>query len=749
MKSHFVAILLTLSCLICGGEMHAQVVNYALRLSPANQLQSLRSVNIEQGGAYTLQLSLKCEAWQQGGVVFWCGDFKIVQSAAEGIFEIFAPQAARHSLWLGAQCAQWRQLTFVGCDSSLDVWIDGQLHDSYSGDYSWSGESVAKVGGGFDGQIDELRIFSTALRPEDMSHFNTINHYHANWDDVLLYYKFDQAALEDRVVDYRGGNDSYAVGGAVCRVENCDKKCRYMVVSGYSSFIRHNDRPFIDEQMHLMTNDLIMLDAIVDGRSGRIYMQSAENGEVTPGAQYVDELDGRSGVLQLCGEDYLTYNDNCHEDLKYLNNALNFSAWIRLGEWRAGATLFKKWVDRNSEVTISLSTASSRGVKVSVGGREVTFDNIFPSLQKWQHVAVNLTPQGDRTEVSLYRDNSLVASQSIGGVVALSDMEAPTQIGCGVVGALDNIVVVAASRQNFAEYMSGESRDFNFPNGGAAASEVLGAWFFDSEQHVARNGASWQSKIEKIHEIYQGYSGYKIRFGVITHTQDEEGEKLWRKNILCPQWRASLAADVARISEYFDGVDIDFEWLDNNPENEAWDAYGALILSLREAIGPQKVLSASLHPVSYTLPLSERVMQSVDYITVQNYGPRHTYLKMDSYKRFFDDALNYGIPAEKIFLSMATLIVRSDNSGVAVSGYKNLDFEGFTTSTNQARYKGAAYTFNSVDEVKAKMEFLRERGSNGCMYFDMGNDLEVSHPLSLIRALNSVISSNVDKKITN
>ncbi|MFR9524858.1 MAG: LamG-like jellyroll fold domain-containing protein [Rikenellaceae bacterium] len=747
MNRHLVATLMALSCLIISSRVYAQVTNYALQLSPQKRLETIYPVNIESESAYTIQLSIKCNVWQQDGVIFSCGDFRIAQSDVDGILDITTPQSHTHKLSIGDHKNEWIQLSLVASNEALNIWVNGELHDSYSGNYRWSNKTIATLGGGFTGCIDELRIFSVALQENELSHFNTLTHHHKNWDDMALYYRFDHSTLEDRVVDYRGNNDGHMSEGDVLRTKNCDQKSKYMVISGYSSFIRHNDRPFIDKQMHLMTNDLIMLDAIVDGHSGRIYMQSAENGELTHGAKYLKTLDGRQGVLKLDGKGSLNYNDNNFVDLHYLSNTLNFSTWLRLDKWHQGAMLYKKVVDVQNGVTVSLSSKSRMGLEVSLEGQSISFDNVLKNTKEWQHVAVNILPKDGKSEVSVYLNNKLMASKSINEEFIINDMEATTYIGCGIDGALDNIIIGSSSRNNFADYMSGKSSDLQFPNGGASGSQVLGAWLFDCEQRPERNIAGWQSKIEQIHEIYSGYTGYKIRFGIITHTADQDGNKIWSKSILNEAWRTTLSADVARIAKHFDGVDIDFEWLDNNPQNEAWQAYGELIKSLRQAIGEDKVLSASLHPVSYTLPLDSEVMDCVDYITVQNYGPRHTYLKMDRYEKFFDDAVNYGIPPQKLFLSMATLIVRSDNSGLAVSGYKNLNFDGFSTSTNQAIYNGVPYTFNSVDEVIRKMELLRARGSNGCMYFDMGNDLQVDHPFSLIRALNSVISSNVDKVI--
>ncbi|MFR9500317.1 MAG: LamG-like jellyroll fold domain-containing protein [Rikenellaceae bacterium] len=390
MKRHFVVTLIFIISLVGVSPSNAQVVNYALSLSAQNSMETLHPLCFEDGASYTVQLSVKCEQRQQGGVIFSVGDFTIEQSALEGNLKITTSPERSHMLSHQSLMSDWTQLSFVATETSLNIWVNGKLWDSYVGDYSWHGGSrVAQIGGGFSGEIDELRIFASAIEAQNLSHFNTLNHYHPNWDDMLLYYKFDQINCTERIIDYRGDNDGRASGGELQRVVNSDRKSRYMVVSGYSSFIRHNDRPNINQEMHLMTNDLIMLDAIVDGNSGRIYMQSAENGSLTSGALSLDSLDGRDGVLQLDGANYLSYCDNSHEDLKYLANALNVSAWLHLDELSEESTLYKKYVSRCDHVIITLAR---KDLRVSVEGRTVTFKDMPLKVAQWQHVAVNIAP---------------------------------------------------------------------------------------------------------------------------------------------------------------------------------------------------------------------------------------------------------------------------------------------------------------------------------------------------------------------
>ena len=154
----------------------------------------------------------------------------------------------------------------------------------------------------------------------------------------------------------------------------------------------------------------------------------------------------------------------------------------------------------------------------------------------------------------------------------------------------------------------------------------------------------------------------------------------------------------------------------------------------------------AMQAVSYTMPLD--AIDAVDYVTFQNYGPRKSSLVWSAYSSFYTTAVNYGYPAEKIRLSMATTAVMSDNSGKNVKGYKDLDFSTVTAESNTGTIGGVDYTFNGVKEVQKKMQLLVDNNTGGCMYFDMGNDVSVQDELSLIRALSMTIHSNVDTLVT-
>jgi len=169
-----------------------------------------------------------------------------------------------------------------------------------------------------------------------------------------------------------------------------------------------------------------------------------------------------------------------------------------------------------------------------------------------------------------------------------------------------------------------------------------------------------------------------------------------------------------------------------------------MVEALRAVIPEDKVFSVSLHPVAYFLPT--KWIDMPDYYTFQIYGPQVTWFAYDNYVSAYNKFVSWGFPKEKIGMSYPTTATTGSN----VTGYKNIVAANpdLSTDANTATMSGSSYTFNGVDCVKDKMNFILEQNSGTVMYFDMGNDVAVSNPLSLIRAANSVISANVDTLIT-
>ena len=318
-------------------------------------------------------------------------------------------------------------------------------------------------------------------------------------------------------------------------------------------------------------------------------------------------------------------------------------------------------------------------------------------------------------------------------------------IGENFKGYLDEVMVWGNSRSadKVAQDAAGTSGDLTFPGGGDGAIYLLSYWKFDDAENPGKDTRSWKEMLGEIRKMYEGYRGYKIRIGLIS-SDSENGNKVWPSHISDAAWREQLVSDVKDLLPYCDGIDIDFEWLYSG-DSRWYSGYGPMVEELRAAIPSDKVFSVSLHPVAYYLPTE--YIDLPDYYTFQIYGPAVTWFAYDNYVSAYNNFISWGFPKEKIGMSFPT----TASTGSTVSGYKNIVAANpdLTPDMNTATMSGSTYTFNGVDCVKDKMNFILEQNSGTVMYFDMGNDVSVSDPLSLIRAANLVISANVDTLITS
>ncbi|MFI3280997.1 MAG: LamG-like jellyroll fold domain-containing protein [Rikenellaceae bacterium] len=727
--------------LLIANQAVAQITNCALDLDAplSSAITSSRAVTID--GCYTLQCYVDIAAdsspstlWRlEGGDSQLSLSLKPLERGAELLLN---GQKISSEL---IDYEAWSQITLIADRGWVTLLLDGKVLElnqvalpTLKGDYTLS------IAEDFVGRMDEFRLWSVALDLEDIDGLrvqNTVNRFHPQWTDLAIYYPFDSTLLSEAtpseiVVSPVDDNPSF----------------RYMTVTGYSSFVRHADRPFIDRDMHMMTNDLIMLDVLVDGYTGETYICCGDatiEGEVKHKSEYI----GRSGVALFEGAGALRLDET---KIKYgvpFRDGYSISAWVNLSEWSQGAYLYNRESSENSRFNIKFGEQRDGEIVVEIGANSYLFHTQLP-LGEWHHVAVVASVKRG-VEVALYIDNKRVKSS--GQMVNRNDytiydvvnIPSDALVGVGLSAAVDNLVTRREPMHNFATEMLLESSEYDYPQGGVAAIRIDGVWRFDSADELAVNQVGWQSKLAKTYDIYKGVEGYKVRLGFITHEAKSDGMKVWTDSICSPAWRQRLIEGAVELAAYCDGVDLDFEWLYNDPQTPGWQGYHDLVVDMHAALPKDKTLSVSLHPVSYTIPLTEELLEAVDYFTFQNYGPSVTQILNDVYLQFVDKAVDYGYPVEKLHLSMTTLAVRNDNSGKNVIGYRDLDFSKIQPGERTTIYNGVEYYFNNVEDVKVKMRHLVERGCGGCVYFDMGNDVRVSSDWSLIKALNCIVSSNL------
>lgn len=759
MKTKF--LLLFFLGILYAGSAVSQTTNLALRFNGDGQVDCGTIQDLDNLDLYAIQFLVNPSEWVENAYVFKRGsgdeEFSLrLGSTGELIYKTGAQEiTATTELPVG----EWTQLTISAFANGIDVWTNGvkAWKANASGAVIPASESPFVIGERFKGRIDEFRFWNTEMpgdEPENLMFRNTVNKFHPKYDNLLVYYKFDQDQCDD-IVDYKLAHHGTPVNVTREAVTDNDY-FKYRVVSGYSSFVRHSDRLQIDRDMHLLTNDVIFLDGQVSGYTGEITMTYPDNQGTLNKAAYVSEYGGRKGVLHFEGEGAgMNVGDkvlNANLGLPTLNYG-TIEAWINIEEWSADAAIFNK-SDDNHQLAIKLGDESKKELLVVVNGYTYNFENALKA-DGWEHIAVAIVSSTGRAQarVRLYTNSG--ATQAYSTRISTTDADddftflsttADAVVGENFKGYIDEVMVWGNSRDanKVAQDAEGTSGDLTFPGGGDGAIYLLSYWKFDDAENPGKDTRSWKEMLGEIRKMYEGYRGYKIRIGLISSDKDDSGNKVWLSHISEAAWRDQLVADVKELLPYCDGIDIDFEWLYSG--DSRWNTgYGPMVEQLREAIPSDKVFSVSLHPVAYYLPT--KYIKMPDYYTFQIYGPAVTWFAYDNYVSAYNNFISWGFPKEKIGMSFPT----TSSTGKTVSGYKNVVEANpdLTTDQNTATMGGSTYTFNGVDCVKDKMNFILDQNSGTVMYFDMGNDVSVSDPLSLIRAANLVISANVDTLITS
>lgn len=758
MKTKF--LLLFFLGILYAGSAVSQTTNLALRFNGDGQVDCGTIQDLDNLDLYAIQFLVNPSEWVENAYVFKRGsgdeEFSLrLGSTGQLIYKTGAQEiTATTELPVG----EWTQLTISAFANGIDVWTNGvkAWKANASGAVIPASESPFVIGERFKGRIDEFRFWNTEMsgdEPENLMFRNTVNKFHPKYDNLLVYYKFDQDQCDD-IVDYKLAHHGTPVNVTREAVTDNDY-FKYRVVSGYSSFVRHSDRVQIDRDMHLLTNDVIFLDGQVSGYTGEITMTYPDNQGTLNKAAYVSEYGGRKGVLHFEGEGAgMNVGDkvlNANLGLPTLNYG-TIEAWINIEEWSADAAIFNK-SDDNHQLAIKLGDESKKELLVVVNGYTYNFENALKA-DGWEHIAVAIVSSTGRAQarVRLYTNSG--TTQAYATRISTTDADddftflsttADAVVGENFKGYIDEVMVWGNSRDanKVAQDAEGTSGDLTFPGGGDGAIYLLSYWKFDDAENPGKDTRSWKEMLGEIRKMYEGYRGYKIRIGLISSDKDDSGNKVWLSHISEAAWRDQLVADVKELLPYCDGIDIDFEWLYSG--DSRWNTgYGPMVEQLREAIPSDKVFSVSLHPVAYYLPT--KYIKMPDYYTFQIYGPAVTWFAYDNYVSAYNNFISWGFPKEKIGMSYPT----TASTGSTVSGYKNIVAANpdLTTDQNTATMSGSTFTFNGVDCVKDKMNFILEQNSGTVMYFDMGNDVSVSDPLSLIRAANLVISANVDTLIT-
>lgn len=755
-------IILTLSLLLAVlVSMQAQVDNYSLKLDATGTVD-VGIINALNGlENYTVQCWIHPETWTANAAIFSRGTndmaFELRLGAAAGQIKFKAGDQTLNIMSADLMAKEWSQITVVAASGVMKAYVNNTLvlNANLVMPIPTSSNNVY-LGDNFNGRIDEFRMWSSALTTENMLWRNTLNKHHPQWNDLILYYKFDQN-LCPNLVDYKfNHHGTFSSNGAVREKVTDNSAFKYRIQSAYTDFSRWADRQ-IDREKYLLSNDIIVL-GIESHPDGTITMPFPDNQGTLTNASHLTSFAGRNGVVSFngAGAKMEVGAKAFNSDEKY-----SFQTWIYLEEWTEGAYIFQKEANSNQGFSIRLGDKATNQLIVRLNGQE--YKRKIPSsvvanpVGAWWNlgvVAFGLDLGANKVFMFTFNGKPYFPVGSDYPATAPSTIspqgiaQTSAVIGENLKAKLDETVIwhTALSEGNVVSYMTALPMPGygNVIEPATVLNKMNSFWKYDKAENPGYDSYSYKHFLSIMRSAYDGYRGYTFRMSV-------KGHDNWQSTFGSDAKRKTLAQGIVEAATEFDGIDLDFEWC---YDGTCFDNYGKLLDEIGLLMPAEKMFTVSPHYVSYAF--ATKYMKNVDYFYFQIYGPSPSIFTWNTYVDAYNRFINQGFPKEKIVMSYAATTSKgADNAsgGNAVSapiGVRNGLLDGtYTPDKDVAVDANGKYRFfTGVNQTRQRTEFVHEKDLAGIMYWDMGNDVPTTHPYSIPKASNFALASNVDTIIT-
>lgn len=755
MKKEFILACALAACTI--GSAHGVATNYALTLEPAGSVDCGQVAALDGAASYTLQLWLCPDVWATGTPVVGADGWQLAlgnpgeltMRVATGTVTVSDP---------ALEAGQWSHLTLICDNGTVTALVNGGVTKNLGTLPALPANGGAlTIGGGFDGRIDDLRLWSAPLKADyDYFVMNTLNRWTPQLGDLAAYYKFDQTdcpQIVEQTAVWSGDNgtvNNHGVASAtgVTKTAVTDNPAMaYRINGAYTANERFYDRG-IEADQYLLSNDLIIL-GIESYPDGHLRYTTPCNHGTLAGTAKVTEADGRGGVLALDGEGWM----DCGTDLFNLADEVwMLELFFNIDTWTEGATLLaKETADGQHGLSVRLGKEDRHELVVHVDGHQYGLINKL-SVGKWHHLAIW---PGANVQLARFTLNFCLDGKEAQGSSSLASTEicqVPTgnadcamEVGRGLKGQIDELAFWTYRGFSTGQIAGHMNNGCPMPGYGVVlTADVMknaqAYYKFDNAANPGYDSYSQDSWRDIMTDVYKGTSGAETRISVKSHNN-------WQNTIADAGRRKIFAEDLARLSEGYDGVELDLEWMYGTQTD-----LGLLAEEIRKALPVGKSFNISCHNVAYMFPKDK--MEYVDGFTFQQYGPQNMHFQLSQFKDMCQTFVNYGFPKDKIITSYSTTTSRGYKGGTPysdISGVRN-DFLGdhYTPADDRDEETRGELTYYFVGphQVYKRARHTVENGFGGIFYWDMGNDVPVAHKYNMAKWCSYALNSNVEPRVT-
>lgn len=746
---------------LSSGLCQAQVDNYCLRLSQGGSVDCGPMPELDGLSSFTVQLWFNADQWTEGATLLSRGEDFSVKLGKSNIINLKMRGASFSVRSNDFIVGKWVPLMILSSSNSVQVYVDNALERTVSTSRTQPETGARFVFGGdnYNGRIDEVRIWNAELA-SDYEYFThtTLNKWVPQLTELVAYFKFDQPWC-DNVVDYKPLFDKKiklnhhgifsSTGAQREKVTDNDAGLPYLLMGGYTNTERFFDNA-IEVDKYLLSNDLIIL-GLKSYSDGHVRPITSNDHATVRNCEYMENYNTTkfSGVISLKGgrNSYLI----CPENVFSPSTGFTLETWICIVEWTEGAYIFRKEnTTLGKGFSLRLGSEKSKELIARVDGREYFFTN---TLQKgsWRHLAV--TPGTGKNALICNVNGRVIGpnaqSDTTKNVIPADMSGMSLSIGYNLNAVLDETMIWNFT-QDFDEIAKHRNGNVEMPGPGKALDPNkmwtnLAYYRYDYPDDLGFDCYSQDGWAKIMESCYDGYTGFQIRISVKEH----DG---WQSTIADANKRKIFAADLAKESKYYDGVELDLEWMDGTQTN-----LGLLADEILAVLPEGKTFMISHHQYgAYMFPKDK--INKLDGYTFQQYGPQKEkkWYSLSAFKNGYNNFINYGYPKDKIYLSYGTTLTNGYNAngsyGRAPIGYSwGIIGDDYVPATNGAQesatWGGYTFYFCGPVQVYNRAKFVRDNQVKGLFYWDICNDLSPSHKHSLTRNANYALNANVDPRV--
>ncbi len=196
--------------------------------------------------------------------------------------------------------------------------------------------------------------------------------------------------------------------------------------------------------------------------------------------------------------------------------------------------------------------------------------------------------------------------------------------------------------------------------------------------------------------------------------------------------RANLVANIKDFctDHGIDGVDLDWEPYNGNIDDTN---YGLLTSELRTTFnGTTLEISSAINPAHTSLADE---YADADFIQLMSYGKyfsENTQVSMATLKNWVNGWINKGFSKSKLVIGLPAF-GKTSSDYTALLYRDILDWYDIPQDSDMVMHNSKTYYFNNINTIIAKTRYMLEDNLKGIMFWELGQDITVNDPRSLLR----------------